>query len=172
METVSISGVVESHESPRFAKTLVSTISIVCFDPDFLGSEVSITGPTVATSKTIVYPGTVETGMRIDVGLGGTSGVTSAFSIANRMGLGVQTFTMNYYTSFPTASGSSIYIQTSRFQKNVTVTSGSTVSSGLPYVMAFSDWLTLVPGSNLLTPSFTRSAATIRYTYTPRYGGI
>lgn len=60
-----INGRVESHDSPRFVKDPTSTISILCFDPDFTSpSATTVVGTTTSTNVTtaIDYPGTTEVG--------------------------------------------------------------------------------------------------------------
>ena len=63
---VDIAGRVESAPAPLFAEDPEMTVSIICFDPDFVEDQsVIVPGNTVATDTEFVleYDGTVETGM-------------------------------------------------------------------------------------------------------------
>jgi hypothetical protein len=64
--SVSISGRVESFETPLFTAEPMVDISIMCFDPDFVDMQLQeFVGTTVSTETegVIDYPGTVESGL-------------------------------------------------------------------------------------------------------------
>ena len=170
METVSITGVVESFEMAQFSKTPTAVISVICYDPDFMAAYETSVNSTIGSSKTITYTGTYPTGLLITLTTTG-SGTATTFSLKNVSSQGTQTLGITYYTSFPTSSGKLI-LNTTRFNKSATVVSGSTQSNALAYVNAYSDWIQLHPGSNVLTPTFARSGVAINYKYNTRYGGI
>ena len=173
LEPVKIDGVVESFEYTRFTKDPQATISVLCYDPDFLAlSSVSSTSTVGATGTTINYIGTVNTGLEVKLNLATTTGVATTVTLTNTRSDGVQKLNFIHYASLPTGAGSYLLIDTNRFKKAVTMQSGSVVSSALAYVQPFSDWVQLKPGANKLATTFDRSGTVVTCTYTNRYGGI
>lgn len=173
LEPVKIDGIVESFEYTRFTKDPQATISVLCYDPDFLAlSSVSSTSTVGATGTTINYIGTVNTGLEVKLDLATTTGVATTVTLTNTRSDGIQKLNFIHYASLPTGAGSYLLIDTNRFKKAVTLQSGSVVSSALAYVQPFSDWVQLKPGANKLSTTFARSGTVVTYTYTNRYGGI
>lgn len=173
LEPVKIDGIVESFEYTRFTKDPQATISVLCYDPDFLAlSSVSSTFTVGATGTTINYIGTVNTGLTVKLDLATTTGVATTVTLTNTRSDGVQKLDFIHYASLPTGAGSYLLIDTNRFKKAVTMRNKSTVSSALAYVQPFSDWVQLKPGANKLATTFARSGTVVTYTYTTRYGGI
>lgn len=173
LEPVKIDGIVESFEYTRFTKDPQATISVLCYDPDFLAlSSVSSTSTVGATGTTINYIGTVNTGLEVKLDLATTTGVATTVTLTNTRSDGIQKLNFIHYASLPTGAGSYLLIDTNRFKKAVTLQSGSVVSSALAYVQPFSDWVQLKPGANKLATTFARSGTGVTYTYTNRYGGI
>ena len=173
LEPVKIDGIVESFEYTRFTKDPQATISVLCYDPDFLAlNSVSSTSTVGATGTTINYIGTVNTGLVVKLNLATTTGAATTVSLTNTRSDGVQTLNFIHYASLPTGAGSYLLIDTNRFKKAVTMQSGSVISSALAYVQPFSDWVQLKPGANKLATTFARSGTVVTYTYTTRYGGI
>lgn len=172
-ETVKITGIVESFDMPQFSSTPEATISVICYDPDFLAlSPVSSTFTVGGTGTTVNYNGTVNTGLEMKLNLATTTGVANTVTLTNTRSDGVQKLNFVHYASLPTGAGSYLLIDTNRFKKAVTMQSGSVVSSALAYVQPFSDWVQLKPGANKLAITFALSGTVATYTYTNRYGGI
>lgn len=174
LEPVKIDGVVESFEYTRFTKSPQATISILCYDPDFLALS-SNTSTTVVggSGTTINYQGTVNTGLITKVILAGSAtNLSPAVSIRNTAAGEVQSFNFIHYNNLPVTTGSYLQINTNRFEKAVTLQSGTVVSSAIAYVQPFSSWIQLVPGLNKLVTTFARAGTVVQYTYTNRYGGI
>ena len=173
LEPVKIDGIVESFEYTRFTKDPQATISVLCYDPDFLAlNSVSTTFTVGATGTTINYIGTVNTGLAVKLNLATTTGVATTVTLTNTRSDGVQKLNFIHYASLPTGAGSYLLIDTNRFKKAVTMQNRSVVSSALAYVQPFSDWVQLKPGANKLATTFARSGTVVTYTYTNRYGGI
>ena len=173
LEPVKIDGIVESFEYTRFTKDPQATISVLCYDPDFLAlSSVSSPSTVGATGTTINYIGTVNTGLEVKLNLATTTGVATTVTLTNTRSDGVQKLNFIHYASLPTGAGSYLLIDTNRFKKAVTMQNKSVVSSALAYVQPFSDWVQLKPGANKLATTFARSGTGVTYTYTNRYGGI
>lgn len=174
LEPVKIEGVVESFEYTKFTKSPQATISILCYDPDFLALSSNTKTTVVGGSGiTIDYEGTVNTGLITKVILEGSAiNLSPAVSIKNTAAGEVQSFNFIHYANLPVTTRSYLQVNTNRFEKAVTLQSGTVVSSAIAYVQPFSSWIQLIPGSNKLVTSFSRAGTTVQYTYTNRYGGI
>lgn len=168
--TVTISGYVESFETPIFAAESIVNVSVLCFDPDFLKlTEETISGSTVTdTTETLVtYDGTVETGIEFVLSV---NRVEDAFTIYHRAPSGVIT-SMDFAGSL--VADDVLTINTVTGTKGAILTRSAVNSSVLYGVSAQSTWLELQPGDNYIRV-FTTDGAAIPYeiTYTNRYGGL
>lgn len=167
--TVTISGRVESFETPLFAEESVVNISILCFDPDFqeLTSE-TVTGDTVSdTTETLVtYDGTVETGLIFVLNVDRTE---DAFTIYHRAPSGVIT-SMDFAGSL--LADDVLTINTITGTKGAVLTRTAVDSSVLYGVSAQSTWIELQPGENYIRVYATGDPIPWEITYTNRYGGL
>ena len=86
VKTAYILGHVESFDTPLFAKESQVTISILCFDPDFLAIESTTIVQTIEKQGevSINYLGTVPTGLRMELSFApGGPGFTITNQVAN-----------------------------------------------------------------------------------------
>lgn len=170
--SVDIAGYVESFDAPLFVQQPEATISLMCYDPDFVDPvQVQLLNQlSVATNQQlkISYPseGTVETG--------------AVFTL--RPDRAVNAFTF-YHTppdgtlrtldfSIPLLADDVLQISTVTGQKGITLTRGNTISSALYGMSPQSNWLELQPGDNLLRLYALGAAFPFDITYYTRYGGL
>ena len=167
--TVTITGRVESFETPLFAPESIVTVSLICYDPDFqkLTSE-TISGSTVSdTTETLVsYDGTVETGIIFTLNVDRTE---DAFTIYHRAPDG-QIVSMDFAGSL--LADDVVTINTITGTKGATLTRASVNSSVLYGVSAQSTWIELQPGDNYIRVYATGAAIPFTIEYTKRYGGL
>lgn len=167
--TVTITGRVESLETPIFAAESIVNVSVLCFDPDFLKlTEETISGDTVSdTTETLVtYDGTVETGIEFVLNVDRTE---DAFTIYHRAPSGVIT-SMDFAGSL--VADDVVTINTVTGTKGAILTRSSVDSSVLYGISAQSTWLELQPGDNYIRVYATGAAIPYEITYTNRYGGL
>lgn len=167
--TVTITGRVESFDSPLFASESAVNVSVLCFDPDFtkLTSE-TISGDTVSdTTETLVaYDGTVETGIEFVLSL---DRAEDAFTIYHRAPSGVIT-SLDFAASLLTDD--ILTINTITGSKGAVLTRATVDSSVLYGVSAQATWIELQPGDNYIRVYATGAAIPYEITYTKRYGGL
>jgi hypothetical protein len=167
--TVTISGRVETMETPIFAQESVVDVSIVCFDPDFhkLTME-TVTGDTVSdtTEFLIDYEGTVETGIIFTLNVDRTE---DAFTIYHRAPSGVIT-SLDFAASL--LADDVVTINTISGSKSAILTRTAVDSSVLYGVSPQSTWIELQPGENYLRVYATGDPIPFEITYTNRYGGL
>lgn len=164
-----IDGYVETFESPLFASTSETSISIICMDPDFQSpvpttSNHSTTAGT--TNVTISYPGDVPTGFRVECGVNRSiSGLT--LHSTNSEGI-ISTL----YLTHALVSGDKVIFQTVPGNKGVWLERSSVTTSILGSVSSASTWGVFTPGNNQIR--LVVSGAAIPYTLirTNRYGGL
>ena len=166
---VSIVGRVESNDSPRFTADPDSTMSIMCFAPDFVGmtSQVVSSGSVSTSVETLItYAGTSETGFLFGLSV---NRAISGFALYQRGADGVQ-YVMDFAATL--AAGDYIAISTVQGNKYATLTRAGVTSSILYGISPASPWVQLVPGANNMRLQI--SGATIPYsiTYTSKYGGL
>ena len=166
---VDIDGYVESCDAPSFVQDPKATISIVCFDPDFVAIDsVVIEGDTVDDTEdtTILYEGNVSTGLKIVLNV---DRVLSDFTVYVKAG-------DNVVRTFPIQGSfiadDVITINSTPDEKAVTLLRDNVTTSILYAKSPQGEW-----------PVFTRGVyhfriytdgAPIPYTveYVPRYGGL
>jgi hypothetical protein len=167
--TVTITGRVETFETPLFSPESTVSISILCFDPDLvkLTSE-TITGDTVSdTTETLVtYDGTVETGIVFVLNVDRTE---DAFTIYHRKPSG-ELVSMDFAGSL--VNTDVVTINTITGSKGAVLTHSSVDSSVLYGISAQSTWIELEPGDNYIRIYATGAAIPWEITYTKRYGGL
>lgn len=169
MPDVEIVARVESFDFPLFVQEPEATISVMCYDPDFVDKElVSVSGTsTVApTEYGVEYVGSVETGVVFSVTIPYAS---SGFVISHRApdnSVGMIDFASSLL------AGDVIEISTISGDKHVNLIRGSSVSSLLYGMTPASNWINLFPGTNYI--SVVAGGAGLPYTieYTTKYGGL
>jgi hypothetical protein len=168
-----IDGQVESFVAPLFAKDPEVVISIICFDPSFLDTNLTtLSGAGYSTvnaggaEKTILYPGTVEVGyiLRITTNRSLTGGLT----IQNRKPDGT-TDQLDLSMALSPTGTDVIVISTVSSNKYITVDG----VSALYAVPVTSKWGPLYPGNNYFRLVAAGTPA-ISYTieYRAKYGGM
>jgi hypothetical protein len=170
---VYINGHVESMDSPLFTDEPTATISIICFDPDFVDAEVvTISNNTTAitsgdTGNTLVnYTGTIKTG----------------FIFALNLNRSLSEFTLYHQPPddtlrqldfiAPLSAGDVLTINTISGTKGATLTRAGSDSSLLYGVSPQSSWLTLLPGVNYIRAYALGSPIPFTLQYTNLYGGL
>jgi hypothetical protein len=167
---VTISGVVEDSPSTLFTAEPAMSISIIAFDPDFLGLVLGHIGDGMTTSGTasrlIAYPGSSKTGTVITLNVNRT---LSAFTIYHQPP-NDDLRTLDF--SAPLVSGDVLTISSVTGDKGITLNRSGTVSSRLYGMSPQSSWIELMPGDNLIT--FYAPGAGVPFTidYVSRYGGL
>lgn len=164
-----IDGVVESNDSPIFEEDPDASISVMCYNPDFIdGRMVSIDGFTVddTTNTDIEYPGTVEAGMVLTLHL---NRAASGFSIYN-VDEGGRTQQFDFSGSL--LSGDELVISSLRGNKGVTLTRASVSSSFLYGRSAQSSWIQFMEGLNQFRVFATGDPIPYTLEYRVRYGGL
>lgn len=169
MPTVEIVARVESFDFPLFVQEPEATVSVMCYDPDFIDPEVitvSGTSTTTPVEGAIEYVGDVETGVvfRITIPY-----ATSQFSIRHRSSdntVGAIDFSENLL------AGDIIEISTVSGDKYVDLIRSNSRSSILWGMSPFSNWINLFPETNYI--SVVAQGAGLPYTiaYNTRYGGL
>lgn len=169
MPTVEITARVESFDFPLFVQEPEATVSVMCYDPDFVDMELmsfSGTSTVAPTEYGVDYVGSVETGVvfRINIPY-----ATSAFTISHRApdnSVGTIEF------ANPLLAGDVIEISTVSGNKYVNLIRGTTVSSLLYAMSPVSNWINLFTGTNYI--SVVAGGAGLPYTieYTTKYGGL
>lgn len=168
--TLDISGVVESFDFPLFVKEPTATISIICFDPDFIDSS-SIQpffGMSVSdlTEVEIEYDGEVETGVVLQLHANRN---ISQFTIYHRAPNGV---TRSMDVAVPLVAGDVLKITTTAGSKSAILTRGGTQSSVLYGVSPQSYWMELFQGLNFIRVYVDGAAVPFDLTHETRYGGL
>lgn len=166
---VSITGHVEFCRSEIFTADPEATISLLCFDPDFVApTSISQVGFTVTgdTEIGISYPGTEPAGFVFEMTL---NRPLNEFTIYNRPE-GGDFFSMPFAALLNVAD--TLRISTVAGSKYARFVRAGVERSILYGVSPSATWLQLHPGLNSFR--VLASGAPIEYslTYTPKYGGI
>jgi hypothetical protein len=167
--TVEIAGVVESFSAELFTKEPRVTISIMCFDPDFLALEpIVVAGNTVSdvTEFLIEYDGTVETGVVFTLNV---DRVLDEFTIYHRPPDDVVR-TLDFAADL--VADDVVTINTVPGSKVVTLLRDTTLSSILYGMTPQSIWVQLEKGDNYLRVYAVGAAIPFTIEYLPRYGGL
>lgn len=172
---VDIQGVVEDFQSPLFTQEPEATITIQCFDPDFIDpNQFTASGLTVSgsdvTMKPIAYLGSVESGILFTMSLDRN---TTGFSIVQQVPSG-ETYTLDFYPPSTLLAGDKITISTISGAKGATLRRANVDSSLLYAVSPIAKWLELEPGagSNLIRVSAPAAGIPWSIQYVNRYGGL
>lgn len=170
--SVEIVGRVESFDAPRFLQSLKATISIMCFNPDFMELEPTLVeGETTSgqDEEVLVYPGTVETGVKITLNVDRTIDHDDTLSIffkdpANN------TKKLNF--SYDLINGDTVIINTVVGSKTATVIRGGVSANVLYAVDPASNWVNLFKGANGIRIFLEGAAVPFTIEYVTRYGGL
>ena len=169
VDTNDISGIVESFESTLFTSEPSVTISIVCYDPDFVSHDVkTVNGNTVSDSSTftIDYEGTVESGMVFALNLNRS---LSELTIKCTSPDGTVR-TMDF--AYPLLSGDVLEVSTVPGDKRVSLIR-SGVKTPILYTMArLSKCIGLWPGLNVFNVYAIGAAIPFTISYYDRFGGL
>lgn len=171
--TVDIAGTVETFDSPLFSADPEASISIMCFQPDFVSTvPIVVSGVSVSDSTEIVvtYNGSIKTGFEFVYTVAGHT--VSEFTIYNRLPDGT-TQSLDFQGGL--AIGDVVTISTVTGDKSVTKVDHLGVGSSVLYAMTpQSTWLNLYPGDNHIRVYSTALEAGMDYqiTYSEHYGGL
>lgn len=167
--TVEIKGTVESFTAPLFVKEPEATISILCFDSDFVGPEPTVvTGTTNGTyiETTIEYTGTVETGVILRLR---PNRALSDVTLHHRTPDNVDS-SLPFVGSL--ISGDQLVINTIPGQKGGTLIRQYAERSVLYGISPFAHWITIKPGENYIRVHAEGAAIPFSLEFTNRYGGL
>lgn len=166
---VDIDGIVESMDSPLFVDDPDATISIMCYQPDFVdGRMASLPGFTVAdgTNTEIDYPGTVEAGTVLTINF---NRAASGFSIYNTdEGGNVQQLDF----TDPMLTGDILIVSSLNGSKGITRTRTGVSSSVLYGRSSQSSWINLREGLNQFRVYASGDPIPYTLEYAVRYGGL
>lgn len=164
-----ISGRVESFETPLFSRDPEVSISVLCFDPDFVAPiATTLGGSTVSdqTEITIEYSGTVETGLVFSLSL---DRAISELTLYSRPP-GGDFQALEFVT--PLFVGDSLQISTVAGDKKARVIRNGSDLSVLYGVSPTASWLNLYPGTNLFRAYAEGAPIPYSIDYTAKYGGL
>jgi hypothetical protein len=166
---VDIVGIVETFDWPLFVQEPDVTLSIMCYQPDFVDLMTVVNvDKTVATpiNTLIEYPGSVETGFTFRMLL---DRALSEFTIFHRSSAGILS---SLEFAEPMLAGDLLEICTISGEKEIMLTRAGTRSSRMYGMSPYSNWINLFPGTNYI--SVVAEGVEIEYTieYVNRYGGL
>jgi hypothetical protein len=166
---VDIEGIVESNDSPIFDDDPDVTVSLMCYDVDFVDPRiVTRSGLTVASSVNteIDYPGTVDAGTVLTLHV---NRALSDFSIYNIDETGsIQQ--LNF--SGTLLNGDTLVISSLDGNKGVTLTRAGVSSSYLYGRTSQSSWIKMVEGLNQFRVYAVGDPIPYDLEYRVRYGGL
>ena len=164
-----IDAIVESNDSLIFEEDPDATISLMCYDPDFIDNRIiTVSGASVddATNTEIDYPGTIEAGTVLTINF---NRAVSEFSIYNiDEANGIQQF--NFSGSL--LAGDTLVISSLSGNKGVTLTRAGVSSSYLYGRTAQSTWIKLFEGLNQFRVYAEGDPIPYELEYRVRYGGL
>lgn len=166
---VEIAGRVESLDTVLFSDTPEAVISILCFNPDFaeLNSEV-LSGTTVETSTetTVVYDGSVETGIQFKIF---PDRSVSEFTVYHRPPDGSL---RQLDFSSPLIAGDEVTVSTAPGAKSATLKRSGVDTSVLYALSPQSNWIELQPGTNYIRVYAVGNPIPYQIEYTNKHGGL
>lgn len=166
---VEIRGTVESFSAPLFAKEPEASISIMCFNSDFIApSSTILSGNSNSNYEetALYYPGTVETGI-----------IFRLFPKRNMNEVTLYHRTPdNVNSSLPfvgtIATNDQLIINTSPGQKGGKLIRASAERSVLYGISPFAHWITLKPGDNFIRVHAEGEMVPYTLEFINRYGGL
>lgn len=170
---VDIQGVVEDFQAPLFTRDPEATITLQCFDPDFIDpspfseSGLTVSGTTL-TMTDVPYLGSVESGFLFTMDLDRPA---TTFTIVHQTPNG-DTYTLDFAETL--LAGDQLKISTIAGAKGATLKRDNVISSILWGVSPTSKYLELEPGagSNLIRVSASSAGIPWKVEYVNRYGGL
>jgi hypothetical protein len=167
--TVNIMGRIETFTCPLFARDPEATISLLCFESDFVDLAPSlVTGLTTstATETLIPYEGTVESGITFILNVDRTLG---SFDIEHRGPDGVVR-PLSFVSSL--IAGDVVTINTRPGEKIATRLRAGITTSLAYAVSPISKWTELAQGENYIRVYATGAGVPFEIHYENRYGGL
>lgn len=164
-----IDAVVESNDSPIFDKDPDATISLMCYDPDFIdGRMITVSGSSVddTTNTEIEYPGTVEAGTVLTIHFNRAVSDFTVYNIDEAGGIQQLNF------SGTLLNGDTLVISSLDGNKGVTLTRAGVSSSYLYGRTAQSSWINLFEGLNQFRVYAEGDPIPYDLEYRVRYGGL
>jgi hypothetical protein len=172
---VNITGVVENFETDLFVKDPRITISIMCYDPDFVDNVVhTISGNTTSSTDetSINCGGTIGAGMVLTLNVNRTM---TNFDIYLRYVSDGTRKTMavaacSWLAQF--LSGDVFTINTTPGQKSAVVVRSDTPNQAVYTINPSSDWPLIRPGLNMLRVYASGAAVPYTVSFANRYGSL
>lgn len=167
--TLSIAGIVESNDSAIFDEDPDVSISVMCFDPDFVDIQVvSVDGSSVddITNTEIDYPGTIEAGTVLTLNVNRN---IDGFSIYNTPE-GGDPYQLDF--TEPLLNGDTLVVSSLKGNKGITrIRTG--ISTSLLYGRTSqSTWINLENGVNQFRVYAEGDPIPYTLEYAVRYGGL
>lgn len=166
---VNIMGRVEKVDAPQFVQEPRVSISIMCYDPDFLElEELEVEGDTVddLTEFTIDYEGGVRTGIQFVLNVDRT---LTEFTIYHRP---ADNILRTFDFAAAMEDGDILTINSVTGNKYAELNRLGTVSSVLFGKSPQSNWIELQPGENTFRVFAEGDPIPFTITYLPRHGGL
>lgn len=166
---VYIDGRVESIETELFVQEPYATISIMCFDPDFVDPEDTIFNEDTVDDETeilVEYSGTVDTGFVFNLFV---DRVLTEFTIYQRTPAD-EIITLSF--SGDLEAGDTLQIRTGVGEKRAQLTRGGVLTSVLYGLSTPTNWLTLSRGSNHIRVFAEGDPIPYELFYSTKYGGL
>ncbi len=165
VQKAKIAAVVEDVGSPLFSKESKVTISLICFEPDFMGYPRTISATSVGTSAKhdITNVGNLRAGMKFAIKF---KAATSGFTIVNNKDSGTFTYSGTILIN------DIFEINTIPGEKSIKRRRGNTLDSVLAGVNPASRWIQLLPGPNAVVVTASSGAVDTTISHVERYGGF
>lgn len=168
---LNINGVVETCEAPPFTKDPAMTISVMCYDPDFVAPSLGTVSGVVVTSAVqglLNYAGTVPTG--ISFALTAPAAVPRVAIYIAPEGLPEKVLWFNT----PLNAGDQLQIATTRGSRSAKIKRSGAANfvSALSGISHDSSWLELQPGSNAYRVWSDTGGAPYSLSWLIRHGGL
>jgi tail protein len=164
-----ITGVIESFDAPLFTDDPQATISVMCFDPDFVDQNtVTFDGMSVSdlTETTVTYDGSIDTGVYFRIM---PDRELDAFTVYHRPP--DQTL-RTVDVQLPLIAGDILIISSVRGDKYANLISGGVQSSVLYGITPQSAWIELQEGDNSFRVYSDGDPVPFRIEYFNKYGGL
>lgn len=167
--SLNIDGIVESNDSPIFDEDPDVSVSLMCFDPDFIDDQVvSLDWTSVddITNLPIEYPGTIDAGTIVTLHVNRN---IDGFSIYNTVEEGL-TYQLDF--SGILLNGDVLVISSLKGNKGITLTRAGISSSFLFGRSSQSSWINLENGTNQFRVFAEGDPIPYTLEYAVRYGGL
>jgi len=164
-----IDAVVESNDSPIYDQDPDATISLMCYDPDFIdGRMITVSGNSVddTTNTEIDYPGTIEAGTVLTIHFNRAVSDFTVYNIDEAGGIQQLNF------SGTLLNGDTLVISSLDGNKGITLTRAGVSSSYLYGRTAQSSWINLFEGLNQFRVYAEGDPIPYDLEYRVRYGGL